>query len=66
MASSGMLRRVVLTRATRRNIPEEAILHSHRCENLKSYMFTQSVDNTNTDHKQNGIIRNIKIVEPLG
>jgi hypothetical protein len=27
----------VLTRATRRNIPEEAILHSHRCENLKSY-----------------------------
>jgi hypothetical protein len=27
----------VLTRATRRNIPEEAILHSHRCEQLKSY-----------------------------
>jgi hypothetical protein len=27
----------VLTRATRRNIPEVAILHSHRSENLKSY-----------------------------
>jgi hypothetical protein len=28
----------VLTRATRRNIPENTILHSHRRENLKSYM----------------------------
>jgi hypothetical protein len=27
----------VLTRATRRNIPEDIILHSHRRENLKSY-----------------------------
>jgi hypothetical protein len=27
----------VLTRATRRNIPEDSILHSHRRENLKSY-----------------------------
>jgi hypothetical protein len=26
-----------LTRATRRNIPEDAILHSHRHENHKSY-----------------------------
>jgi UDP-N-acetylglucosamine 2-epimerase len=28
----------VLTRATWRNIPEVAILHSHRRENLKSYI----------------------------
>jgi hypothetical protein len=31
----------VLTRATRRNIPEDAILHSHRRENLKSYTILQ-------------------------
>jgi hypothetical protein len=28
----------VLTRAARRNIPEDDILHSHRHENLKSYI----------------------------
>jgi hypothetical protein len=28
----------VLTRATQRNIPEGDILHSHRRENLKSYV----------------------------
>jgi hypothetical protein len=28
----------VLTRATRRNIPEDGILHCHRRENLKSYI----------------------------
>jgi hypothetical protein len=27
----------VLTRATRHNIPKDAIRHSHRCENFKSY-----------------------------
>jgi hypothetical protein len=30
----------VLTRATRRNNPEDTILHSHRRENLKSYNLT--------------------------
>jgi hypothetical protein len=28
----------ILTRATRRNIPEDTILHSHRRENLKTYI----------------------------
>jgi anti-sigma28 factor (negative regulator of flagellin synthesis) len=28
----------LLTRATRRNTPEDAILRSHRLENLKSYI----------------------------
>jgi hypothetical protein len=27
----------VLTRTTRHNVPEDAILHSHRRENLRSY-----------------------------
>jgi hypothetical protein len=31
----------VLTRATRRNNPEDTILHSHRRESLKSYRFNQ-------------------------
>jgi hypothetical protein len=30
----------VITRATLRNIPEDTILHSHRCENFKSYNHT--------------------------
>jgi hypothetical protein len=30
--------RRTLRRATRRNIPEDTILHSHRRENLKSYI----------------------------
>jgi hypothetical protein len=33
----------VLTRATRRNIPEDAILHDHRRENLKSYIPGESL-----------------------
>jgi hypothetical protein len=33
----------VLTRATRRNIPEDTILHSHCHENLKSYIFCNAL-----------------------
>jgi hypothetical protein len=33
----------VLTRATRRNIPEDDILHSHRRENLKFYILVDSL-----------------------
>jgi hypothetical protein len=33
----------VLTRATRHNIPEDAILHSHRREYLKSYKVTLGI-----------------------
>jgi hypothetical protein len=36
----------VLTRATRRDIPEDGILHSHRRENLKSYMEEDPVSET--------------------
>jgi hypothetical protein len=32
-----LLLRTTTTRATRRDIPEDTILHSHRRENLKSY-----------------------------
>jgi hypothetical protein len=33
----------VLTRATRPNIPEDTILHSHRRENIKCYIVYESV-----------------------
>jgi hypothetical protein len=58
----------VLTIAARRNIPEDAILHSHRCENLKSYivMFTVYLVNlksiTDSCHPDDGgvnFLRNV-------
>jgi hypothetical protein len=39
----------VLTRATRRNIKQDTILHSHRRENLKSYkVYTDMKQATNS------------------
>jgi hypothetical protein len=40
-----------LTRATRRNKPEDTILHSHRRENLKSYI--EKTKYTSVSHRQN-------------
>jgi hypothetical protein len=34
----------VLIRATWRNIPEDCIFHSHHCDNLKSYMTSQTLE----------------------
>jgi hypothetical protein len=42
----------VRTRSTWRNIPENGILHSHRHENLKSYIITMLLLVTNSYHFQ--------------
>jgi hypothetical protein len=39
----------VRTRATRRNIPEDAILHSQRSQNLKSYIYFHGMHIQTTD-----------------
>jgi hypothetical protein len=43
----------VLTRAARRNIPEDGNLHSHRRQNLKSYVFTQLISPERTAAQKN-------------
>jgi hypothetical protein len=42
----------VLTRATQRNVPEDDILHSHRCENLKSYKVNISLPSPEDENIQ--------------
>jgi hypothetical protein len=39
---------VAITRATQHNIPEEGILHSHRRENIKPYIFVTGTINKGT------------------
>jgi hypothetical protein len=46
----------VFIRATRRNIPEDAILHSIRRENLKSYVLTC---HDNFTSKQNKVVHTL-------
>jgi hypothetical protein len=40
LADFSTLKMEAHTRSARRHIPEDGILHSHRCENLKSYIYT--------------------------
>jgi hypothetical protein len=53
----------VLTRTAQRNIPEEAILHSHRRENFKSYIISTSQERflnkfiTNGSESKSAILR---------
>jgi hypothetical protein len=42
MEALGSSETSLLTRATRGNIPEDTIFHSHRSENLKSYLFKKN------------------------
>jgi hypothetical protein len=51
----------VLTRATRRNNPEDTILHIHRRENLKSYISENVVS---ADFPHNGQIPPNRTVIP--
>jgi hypothetical protein len=57
----------VLTRATRRNNPEDTILHSHRRENLKFYNSDGvSVDNWEKRNVYRLLVRKPEGKRPLG
>jgi hypothetical protein len=51
----------VLTRATWRNIPEDTILHSHRRENLKSYMLVTNSPFMHVTSHEDNIAVNLKV-----
>jgi hypothetical protein len=55
----------VLTRATRRNIPEDTILHSHRRENLKSSDMTMSNLRWNRNSKIRRVFGYIPVITGL-
>jgi hypothetical protein len=50
----------VVIRATRRNIPEDAILHSYRRENLKSYIGLCFLLSNVTEFSEKDILDNIR------
>jgi hypothetical protein len=47
----------VNARSTQRHIPEEDILHSHRCENLKSYFFSYPSQEGRSDSDLQALIQ---------
>jgi hypothetical protein len=51
----------VLTRATRRNITEDTILHSHRRENLKSYISSSYLTHLSRFHQKTEKIQPPKV-----
>jgi hypothetical protein len=56
MGAIDSFRTAVLTRATRRNIPEDGINHSLRRENLKSYIHSSTYSSLNETHGVEGVL----------
>jgi hypothetical protein len=55
----------VLTRATRRNIPEDSILHGHCRENLKSYIAQKRFLSASTGCCGTTITNEVKTLEEI-
>jgi hypothetical protein len=55
----------VITRARRRNVPEDAILHTHRRENLKSYKLTNTFQATECLLKSWWSVTGSRYLQPL-
>jgi hypothetical protein len=54
----------VLTRATWRNIPEDGILHSHHCDNLKCYKEVICQQTLNRAFELNGLFAITQMAAP--